>query len=82
MNCAERVAGHVNGETVVAARRVIAGGAAEVTRNLPRPRSLDPDFTDWGPEDMDTWDERIVMVADDEDFLEWQRGWLTDNGRG
>lgn len=29
-----------------------------------------------------TWDERIVMVADDEDFLEWQRDWLTDNGRG
>jgi hypothetical protein len=28
-----------------------------------------------------TWDERIVMVADDEDFLEWQRDWLTDNGR-
>jgi hypothetical protein len=50
-----------------------------VTRNLPRPRSLDPDLTDWDPEDMDTWDERIVMVADDEDFLEWQRDWLTDN---
>jgi hypothetical protein len=29
-----------------------------------------------------TWDERIVMVADDEDFLEWQRDWLTNNGRG
>jgi hypothetical protein len=62
--------------------RVIAGGAAAVTRNLPRPRSLDPDGTDWDPEHMDTWDERIVMVADDEDFLEWQRDWLTDNGRG
>jgi predicted DNA-binding transcriptional regulator AlpA len=36
----------------------------------PRPRSLDPDFTDWDPEDIDTWDERIVMVADDEDFLD------------
>jgi hypothetical protein len=74
MNCAGRVAGHVNGES-----RAIAGGAAAVTRNLPRPRSLDPDFTDWDPEDTDTWDERIVMVADDEDFLEWQRDRLTDN---
>ena len=46
------------------------------------PRSLDPDFTDWDPEDMDTWDERIVMVADDEDFLDWQRDWLTDDDRG
>ena len=36
----------------------IAAGAAELTRNLPRPRSLDPDFTDWDPDDMDTWDER------------------------
>jgi hypothetical protein len=43
----------------------IAADAAELTRNLPRPRSLDPDFTDWDPDDMDTWDERIVMVADD-----------------
>ena len=50
--------------------RAIAGGAAEVTRNRPRPRSLDPYFTDWDPEDMDTWDVRIVMVADDEDVLE------------
>jgi hypothetical protein len=31
---------------------------------------------------MDTWDERIVMVADDEDFLDWQRDWLAENGRG
>jgi hypothetical protein len=31
---------------------------------------------------MDTWDERIVLVADDEDFLDWQRDWLTENGRG
>jgi hypothetical protein len=37
----------------------IAVGAAELIRNLPRPRSLDPDFTDWDPDDMDTWDERI-----------------------
>jgi hypothetical protein len=74
MNCAERVACHVNRES-----RAIAGGATAVTRNLPRPRSLDPDFTDWDPEDTDTWDERIVMVADDEDFLEWQRDRLTDN---
>jgi hypothetical protein len=65
-----------------ATRRAIAGGAAELTRNLSRPRSLDPDFTDWDPEDMSTWDERIVMFADDEDFLEWQRDWLADNGRG
>jgi hypothetical protein len=27
---------------------------------------------------MDTWDERIVMVADDEDFLDWQRDWLAE----
>jgi hypothetical protein len=60
----------------------IASGAAELTRNLPRPRSLDPDLTDWDPDDMDTWDERIVMVADDEDFLEWQRDWRAENGRG
>ena len=32
--------------------RAIAAGAGELTRNLPRPRSLDPDFTDWGPEDI------------------------------
>jgi hypothetical protein len=63
MNCAERVAGHVNGETVTAAAIGDEGGAAELTRNLPRPRSLDPDFIDWDPEDMNTWDERIVMVA-------------------
>jgi hypothetical protein len=54
--------------------RAIAAGAAELTRNLPRPRSLDPDFTDW--------DERIVLVTEDEDFLEWQRDWLAENGRG
>ncbi|HTI74158.1 MAG TPA: hypothetical protein VL634_04125 [Mycobacterium sp.] len=59
--------------------RAIAAGPGELTRNLPRPRSLDPDFTDWDPDDIDTWDERIVMVADDEDFLEWQREWLADN---
>ena len=41
-------------------------------RDTPRPRSLDPDFTDWDPDDM-------VMVADDQDFLEWQRDWLADN---
>jgi hypothetical protein len=62
--------------------RAIAARAAELTSNLPRPRSLDPDFTDWDPDDMDTWDERIVMVADDEDFLDWQRDWLAENGRG
>jgi hypothetical protein len=50
-----------------------SGGAAQ------RPRSLDPDFTGWHPEDMDTWDQRIVMVADDADFLEWQRDWLAAN---
>jgi len=54
----------------------------ELTGNLPRARSLDPNFTDWHPDDMDTWDERIVMVADDEDFLDWQRDWLAENGRG
>jgi len=31
---------------------------------------------------MDTWDGRIVMVADDEDFLDWHRDWLAENGRG
>jgi len=56
----------------------IAAGTAELTRNLPRPRSLDPDFTDWDPDDLDTWDERIVMVADDQDILDW----LAENGRG
>lgn len=60
---------------------VIAAVAAELTSNLPRPRSLDPEFTDWDPDDLDTWDERIVMVADDEDFAEWQREWLAENGR-
>jgi hypothetical protein len=25
---------------------------------------------------------RIVMVADDEDFLDWQRDWLSENDRG
>ncbi|HVQ49364.1 MAG TPA: hypothetical protein VMS92_04885 [Mycobacterium sp.] len=27
------------------------------------------------------WDERIVLVADDEDFVDWQRDWLPENGR-
>jgi len=31
---------------------------------------------------VDTWDERIVVVVDDEDFLEWQREWLEEHGRG
>ena len=61
--------------------RAIAAGAGELPRNLPKPRSLDPDFTDWDPDDIDTWDERIVVVAGDEDFLEWQREWLEENGR-
>jgi hypothetical protein len=26
---------------------------------------------------MSTWDERIVMVAADEDFPEWRRDWPT-----
>ena len=47
MNCAERVAGHVDGEMVVAAGLFqLLGTAAGI---------------------------------DDEDFLEWQRGWLADN---
>jgi len=42
------------------ARRRLPGRVlGDLTRNLPRPRSLDP-------YDIDTWDERIVMVADDE----------------
>jgi hypothetical protein len=73
MNCPDRVAGHGGGERV---------NAAELTRNLPRPRSLDPNFTDWDPEDMGTWDGRIVVVANDENFLDWQRDWLAENGRG
>jgi hypothetical protein len=59
--------------------RAIESAAAALTSNLPRPRSLDPDFTDWDPDDMDTWDERIVLVADDADFLEWQQDWLSEN---
>ena len=78
MNCPERVAGHVNGETVVAARRVIAGGAAEVTRNLPRPRSLDPDVTDPGPRGHGHLRRADCHGHDDEDFLEWRRDGLTD----
>ena len=31
---------------------------------------------------MDTWDERMVLVADVEDFLEWQRDRQAENGRG
>jgi hypothetical protein len=30
---------------------------------------------------LNTWDERIVMIADDEDLLDWQQGW-GENGRG
>jgi len=69
-------------DEATATYNVIAAGACDLAANLPRPRSLDPDFTDWDPDDLDTWDERIVMVADDEDFAEWQREWLADNGRG
>jgi len=29
---------------------------------------------------LDTWEERIVMVAD-EDFAEWQQDWLAESGR-
>lgn len=46
-----------------------AAGAGELTGNQPRPRS-------WDPDGIGTWDERIVMVADDEDFAQWQREWL------
>jgi hypothetical protein len=71
MNCSERVAGHVDGETVVAAglfqRR---GTAAAIGDEGGLPSGANPE-----------WDERIVLVADDEDFLEWQRDWLTDHGR-
>ncbi len=35
----------------------------------PRPRST-----------ATPWAERIVMVADDADFDEWQREWLAKNG--
>jgi len=31
---------------------------------------------------MDTWCEQIVMAADDEDSLDWQRDWLAENRRG
>ncbi len=58
--------------------QAITAAASALTLNLPRPRSLDPNFTDWDPDDIDTWDERIVMVADDEDFAEWQREWLAE----
>jgi hypothetical protein len=47
---------------------------------LPHPRSLDPALTDWDPDDIDTRDERIVMVADDDDLFEWQREWLAEHG--
>jgi hypothetical protein len=30
---------------------------------------------------LDTWDERIVMVADDEDFPDRQRDRQAENGR-
>jgi hypothetical protein len=50
------------------------------TATLPTVWSLDPDFVDWDPDDVSTWDERIVMVAEDADFDEWQREWLADNG--
>jgi len=29
---------------------------------------------------LDTWDERIVMVAD-EDFVQWRQDWLAESGR-
>ena len=32
------------------------------------------------PAATSTWDERIVMVADDADFDEWQREWRTGLG--
>ena|SRR6476620_5331020 len=70
------------GDDCRATCRAIVAGSRELARNLPKPRSLDPDFTDWDPDDLDTWDERIVVVADDEDFLEWQREWLEEHGRG
>lgn len=59
--------------------RAIAAGAGDLTRNLPPPRSLDPDFTDWDPNDVDTWDERIVQIEDEAEFLEWQREWIDEN---
>jgi len=31
-------------------------GRCRSARNLPWPRSLDPDFTDWVHDDMGTWD--------------------------
>lgn len=62
--------------------RAVESGAADLARNLPGPRSLDPDFTDWDLDDMDTWDERIGMLADGEHFLDWPRDWLAGNGPG
>jgi hypothetical protein len=61
--------------------RAVESGAVDLARNLPGPRSLDPDYNAWNPDDMDTGDERIVMIADDEDFLDWQRDRLAANGR-
>jgi hypothetical protein len=52
------------------------GEVGALSRNLPAPRSLDPEFTDWDPDDISTWDERIVMVADDDDFAEMRQEWL------
>jgi hypothetical protein len=31
---------------------------------------------------LNTWDERTVMIADDEDFLDWQHDGWGENGRG
>jgi hypothetical protein len=95
MKWADRVAANFGGETVVAAGLfqrpafhrdptdglIVRWPLNEIvgTWERPRPRS-GPEFTDWDPDDIGTWDERIVMVADD-DFAEWQREWLADNGR-
>jgi hypothetical protein len=39
--------------------------------------ALDPNWNHL--EIVGTWDERIVMVAGDADFADWQREWLAEN---
>ena len=62
--------------------RAIGDGTAELTRNLSRPRSLDPDFTDSDPEGVQHVGRPDCHGRRRRAFLAWQRDWLADNGRG
>ena len=81
MTWAHRVAGHVGGERIVAAWELLLGfpdgrsAAFECSKRNDDCKAVCRAIAAGAG-------ERIVMVADDGDFADWQRDWPADNGRG